>query len=156
MNIKRIFLTAAALSFAVSAQAAEQLKPEDAIKYRQAGYKFISWNMGKIKDNLESGSYNKAGAIAAANAIAAIANSGMGALYIPGSEQSAGSVKTYVKPEFFTRQQDVARLAQAFNKEANEMVRVVASTEDVAALKTQFGKLGGTCKACHDDFKARN
>jgi cytochrome c556 len=42
----------------------------------------------------------------------------------------------------------------AFNKEANEMARV-AATGDAAAVKEQFGKLGGTCKGCHDDFKMK-
>ena len=40
----------------------------------------------------------------------------------------------------------------AFNKEANELARV-AATGDAAAIKAQFGKTGGTCKACHDAFR---
>jgi cytochrome c556 len=31
----------------------------------------------------------------------------------------------------------------------------VAATGDEAAVKAQFGKLSETCKACHDDFKAK-
>ena len=40
----------------------------------------------------------------------------------------------------------------AFNKEANELAKV-AATGDVAAIKAQFGKTGGTCKGCHDAFR---
>lgn len=43
----------------------------------------------------------------------------------------------------------------AFNKEANEMAKV-AATGDVAAIGSQLGKLGGTCKGCHDDFKIKD
>jgi cytochrome c556 len=137
------------------AHAQQALKPEQAIKYRQAAYSYISWNMGRIKTNVEGANYNKSEVILAANAISAIANSGMGALYIPGSDKDAGGVKTSVKPEFFTRTQDAARLAQSFTREATELARIAASG-DAVAVKAQFGKVGGTCKACHDDFKVKN
>ncbi|MDR3352935.1 MAG: cytochrome c [Zoogloeaceae bacterium] len=145
-------LAALAMSGSVLAQA---LKPADAIKTRQAGYRYLSWSVGKIKANVEGNAYNKAEVIAAARTIAAIANSGMGALYIPGSEKDVGSVKTYVKPEFFQNQQEVGKVAQDFNREANAIAEV-ASTGDAAAVKAQLGKLGGTCKACHDKFKNRD
>ena len=67
---KIIALGIIALSLAGTASA--QVKPEDQIKYRQAGYSFMSWNMGKIKANLE-GEYNAQQVQAAANAIAGIA-----------------------------------------------------------------------------------
>ena len=72
-------------------------KPEEQIKYRQAGYSFMSWNMGKIKANLD-GTFNKDQVIAAANVVAATANSGMGALFAPGTENDVGDQKTRVKP----------------------------------------------------------
>jgi len=98
-------LSVAALALVVlSGTALAQMKPEDAIASRQAGYKFMAWNMGNIKRNVE-GEYNKDQVVAAANVIAAIANSGMGKLYLPGTD------------------------------------------------KEQFGKLGQSCKGCHEKFK---
>ncbi len=41
------------LSLTLATAASAQVKPEDQIKFRQAGYSFMSWNMGKIKANLE-------------------------------------------------------------------------------------------------------
>jgi cytochrome c556 len=156
---KKIVLALVALAVSAgalnAAHAQQALKSEQAIKYRQAAYSYISWNMARIKNNLEGASYNKSEVIQAANAISAIANSGMGALYIPGSDKEAGGVKTFVKPEFFSKPQDAARLAQSFTREATELAKITASG-DAAAVKTQYGKLGGTCKACHDDFKVRN
>jgi cytochrome c556 len=128
-----------------------QMKVEDAITFRQSGYKFMAWNMGKIKANVE-GQYNKDQVAAAANVVAAIANSGMGALYIPGSDKGKGWHETNVKPELFTDKEGVGKVARAFNDAANEMARV-AATGDAAAFKTQFGKLGETCKACHDKYR---
>ena len=144
----------ALLSVTLAGTAAAQLKPEDAIKFRQSGYTFMAWNMGRIKMNVE-GQFNKDEVVKAANAIQAIANSGMGALYPAGSDHGTGWEKTRVKPEFFSNKEGVGKVAVAFVKEANEMAKVAAAG-DAAATKDQFGKLSGTCKACHDDFKIKD
>ena len=90
---------------------------------------------------------------AAANVIAAIANSGMGALYVPGQRQGQGlGNHPPRKPELFTDKEGVAKVAIAFNKEANELAKV-AATGDAAAVKAQFGKVGESCKGCHDKFR---
>lgn len=148
----KIILALLATTLAGSALA--QVKPEDAIKFRQSGYTFMAWNMGKLKGMLvdNPASYNKDQAIAAANLIAAAANSGMGALYVPGSDKGKGWKETRVKPELFTDREGVGKVAVAFNKEANELAKVAASG-DAAALKAQFGKVGEACKACHDKFR---
>ena len=141
------------ISLTLATAASAQVKPEDQIKFRQAGYSFMSWNMGKIKANLD-GSFNKEQVIAAANVLAATANSGTGALFAPGTEKDVGDQKTRVKPEFFdpAHKTKLNEVAMAFNKEANELAKV-AATGDVAAIKAQFGKTGGTCKGCHDAFR---
>ena len=72
-------LAFALIAVSLAGTAAAQLKPEDAIKFRQSGYTFMAWNMGRIKASVE-GQFNKDEVIKAANAIQAIANSGMGAL----------------------------------------------------------------------------
>ena len=136
------------LAGAASAQA---LKPEEMIKFRKSGYSFMSWNMGKIKANLE-GDFNKDQVAAAANLVAATANSGMGALFGPGTDKEVAGEKTRVKPEFFEQPDKVKELAMNFAKEANAVAKVAASG-DAAAVKAQFGKTGGTCKACHDEFR---
>ena len=107
MKIKQLLFATLVLGVATGASA--QMKPEDQIKFRKAGYAFMSWNMGKIKaqtiDNPSS--FNKDQVLAAATVIAATANSGMGALYGAGTDKDAGNQKTRVKPEFF-QQQDAA------------------------------------------------
>lgn len=146
-------LLLALLAASLTGTVAAQVKPEDAIKFRQSGYGFMAWNMARIKTNVE-GAYNKDEVLKAATAIQAIANSGMGALYLPGTDKGTGWEKTRVKPEFFTNKEGVTKVAVAFNKEANEMAKVAAAG-DAAATKEQFGKLAATCKACHDDFKIK-
>jgi cytochrome c556 len=141
----------AALIFTSAANA--QVEPEDQIRFRKAAYSFAAWNSGKIKANL-GGNFDAAQVRAAANAIAAVANSGMGALYGPGSEKSIGNQKTTVKPELFTSGAEVAKLAGNFSTAANELVKA-AESGDVSAVKTAYDKLGQSCKACHDQFRTR-
>jgi cytochrome c556 len=145
-------LSAIGLSLVVlSGAALAQMKPEDAITFRQSGYKFMAWNMGRIKMNLD-GQYNKGEVIQAANVIQAVANSGMGKLYMSGTDKGMGWKETEVKPALFTDHEGVSKVATAFNEAANEMVRV-AATGDAAAVKAQFGKLGESCKGCHEKFR---
>ncbi len=150
IRLRNAALGVIACALAGTAIAAD-LKPEEQIQTRQAGYKFMSWNMGKIKGNLE-GDYTQAQVEAAANAIAGIANSGMGALYGPGTDQDIGDVKTRVKPELFTNQEEVGKVAVAFIEAANNMAET-AALGDKGEVKTAFGELGKSCKACHDKFR---
>lgn len=149
MNRRLIAVILASVAGSVAAQQA--LKPEEMIKTRKAAYGFMAWNMGKIKSNLDGG-FNKEQVAASGAAVAAVANSGLGALFGPGSERDVGEQKTRVKPEFFQHPDRVRELAMNFNKEANELARL-AATGDSAAIKVQFGKTGATCKACHDAFR---
>ena len=144
----------ALLASTLAGTALAQVKPEDAIKYRQSGYAFMAWNMGRIKMNVEGDKFNKEEVLKAATAIQAIANSGMGALYLPGTDKGKGWEETRAKANIWTEQEKLGKAAMAFNKEANELAKVAASG-DAAAVGAQLGKLGGTCKGCHDDFKAK-
>ncbi len=147
----KVILALVAVAFAGAAVAQE--KTVDAIKWRQSAYGFMGWNMARIKANVE-GTYNKEEVIKAANSIQAVANSGMGVLYAPGTDKGTGWEKTRAKPEIWTEQEKLGKAAMAFVKEANEMAKVAAAG-DAAASKAQMGKLGGTCKGCHDDFKIK-
>ena len=143
----------ALLATTLAAGAHAQVKVEDAIKYRQSAYGAMGWSMTRIKANID-GTFNKDEVIKSANVIQAIANSGMGALYVPGSDKGKGWADTRVKPALFTDGPKVGKLASDFNAAANEMAKV-AATGDAAAVKEAFGKLGGTCKACHDDYRTK-
>jgi cytochrome c556 len=146
----------AAVVVAASTAFAQQApKPENLIKWRQSAFQVIAWNSGRIKSSLDSG-YNKDQVLKASTAIAAIANSGLGSLFAAGTETGKGWHDTTVKPELFTNTAKFAELGADFGKESNELVRVVSSGGDAAAVKDQFGKLQKTCKSCHDDFRNSN
>jgi cytochrome c556 len=154
MKASKPLIIALALAVSDAALAQQAPRPENLIKWRQSVYQVLAWNSGRIKANVE-GQYNHDEVVKAANVIAALANSGLGALYAPGTEQGKGWHETAAKPELFKNGARVGELAGNFTREANELAKVAASG-DAATVKTQFGKLGQTCKACHDDFKSKD
>lgn len=149
-SLRNTLLATLACGLAASAHA--QLSAEDMIKFRQSAYTVMSWNMGTIKGQVEGESYDQARVAAAANSIAAIANSGMGALYAPGTDQGKGWKETRLKSEFFTEQDKVREVGTNFVQQANKL-QEVAMNGDKAAVATQFGEVGKACKACHDNFR---
>lgn len=133
-------------------------KPEDIIKARQAAYSFAAWNNGKIKAELESGKpLNKEEIIRSANAIASVANSGLGTLFVKGTDKGVGFHDSKLKAEAFDPAfaNKLAEAGRNFNKEANALA-AIAPSGDKDAIKTQFAKLGETCKGCHDTFRIKN
>jgi cytochrome c556 len=153
MKFKNMIVATLAIGLSAGALAQSIGKPEDQIRWRQSAYHTMAWSMGRIKANVE-GTYNKDQVIEAANLIQAIANSKMGVLYQPNTNTGKGWKETRVKPEFFKPEskEELGKVAGGFGKEANEMAKV-AATGDAAAVKVQFGKLGESCKACHDKFR---
>ena len=128
---------------------------EDQIKFRQSAYSFIGWNTNKIKAQLDAPeTFSKEEVIAAANAIAAAAHSGLGALYGPGTDKGEGWRKSRLKSEFFEKPEEAKKAALQFNLEANEFAKV-AGSGDVGQIKAKFGKLTQSCKSCHDSFREK-
>jgi cytochrome c556 len=155
MQKRTVCATLAVLALSAPLAAQAELSPEEMVKFRQSGYTFMSWNMGKIKAQAVDGSvpYNQDQIRAAANAIAAIANSGMGALYSPDTLDTVGWKETRLKASFFEEQDKVRDIAVNFVKQANKL-QEVAATGDQKAVAAQLGELGKACKACHDGYRA--
>jgi cytochrome c556 len=129
---------------------------EDQIRYRQSAYSFIGWNFGKIKNQVvdHPETYNKDQVVAAANALAATANSGLGALFGPGTDKGTGWKPTRLKAEFFQQPEDVRTAGVAFITEATALARA-AESGNPEIIKAQFNKTSETCKGCHDKFRAK-
>lgn len=151
--MKKLVLGSLSAVLLASTMTASAMEPEEAIEFRQAGYKFMAWNMAKIKMAIDGDvEWNPAQVQAAANSIASTANSGMGALFIPGTEKDVGDVKTRVKPEMFTDMEGVTEVGMAFHKAATELA-AAAETGDQATVAKAFAAAGSSCKGCHDKFR---
>lgn len=151
--MKRIAMITA-LTLCAAAAHADALKPEDKVKFRQASYTTMAWNMGKIKAMVVDGTmpFSQTQVSAAANVIAAIANSGMGALYSPDTLGVVGFKKSRLKENFFQEQDEVRKIATNFVEQANKLAEV-AAMGDKDEIKAQFDEVGKACKACHEKFR---
>ncbi|GAB3277485.1 c-type cytochrome [Parahaliea aestuarii] len=72
---------------------------------------------------------------------------------------AAGSEKgtTRAKPEIWSNMQDFSDKYAALQQAAEQLEEVVDdSAGDRKAVAQAFGEVGQTCKACHDDYKAKN
>jgi cytochrome c556 len=126
-------------------------RPESLIKWRQSAYQVIAWNSGRIKAAL-AGQYETHEVQSAANALAAVANSGLETLFAPGTADGKGWRETTARDEVFSNADEFRALVQEFAREANTLARV-AGTGDRATVNTQFLKVAQTCKGCHDKFR---
>lgn len=133
---------------------AQQTRPETLIKWRQSVYQVLVWNSARIRNNLDGPRYDREEVIKAAGLINALAHGGVGALFPPSTEKGRGWRDTTVRPELFTDSRRVRELAGAFAQEADELLKV-ANSGDPAAVRSQYGKLSQSCKACHEEFKIR-
>ena len=70
--------------------------------------------------------------------------------FAPGSEKG----KTRAKPAIWENTDDFAQKLANFRSEAAALAEA-ASAGDKAATVEQFKQTGGTCKACHDNYKSR-
>ena len=63
--------------------------------------------------------------------------------------------KTHAKAEIWQKPEDFAAKAKDFQAAAAAF-NLAAKGDDVAAIKTRFGDLGKSCKACHDSYRHKD
>ena len=144
-------LTLAAAALAVAAPASAQFaKPEDAIKYRQSALFVMAQHFGRI-GAMANGRVPFDAKAAADNAevVADMAKLPW-AGFVAGSDKGA----TKAKPEIWAEQ---AKFKEASDKLIAETTKLAAAakTGNLDAVKTAFGATAGTCKACHDAYRAQ-
>ena len=61
--------------------------------------------------------------------------------------------KTGAKPEIWQKPQDFAAKLHGFQAAA-QAFNAAARSGDMAAIKARYADLGGSCKACHDSYRA--
>lgn len=151
--MKRTFcLLAAAGTFAtLAAPAYAQFnKPEDAIRYRQAAFVLMGNNMGRINAQLKSSTPNVQVIQSSAALVETMSKLPYEA-FIPGSE-SGGTPPTRAKAEVFKDGDKIKTLADKMQSEVVKL-NAVAKGGDIGAIRAQFGEVGKSCKACHDDYR---
>jgi cytochrome c556 len=148
--MQRLLLTAAAalVGLATALPAAAQFqKPEDAVKYRKAGFTVMAAHFGRL-GAMAQGRVPFDAAAAQANAeIVAQMSKLPFAGFVDGT---SGTEKGAPKANVWS---DRAKFDAGAKKLQDEAAKLVASAKTLDGLKAQFGPTAGTCKACHDDFR---
>jgi len=146
-----LLATAAAAALTTALPAAAQFqKPEDAIKYRQSVFTVMANHFGRV-GAMANGRAPFDAKVAADNMAIAVSMSKLP--FVAFTEGSDKGMPNRAKPEVW---KDAAKFKAAAEKMQAEMAKLdaAAKTGSLDNLKAAFGPVGGTCKACHDDFRA--
>jgi cytochrome c556 len=144
-------LAAATVVLGASPAMAQFAKAEDAVKYRQSAFFIMAQNFGRVAAMAQGKAPFDARVAAESAAIAETMSKLPWAGFVPGSE-SAGTSKA--KPDIWT---DTAKFKEGADKMQSEMTKfsAAAKTGSLDNIKAALPAVGGTCKACHDDFRAK-
>ena len=142
-----IALAAAAIVSAAPAMAQFQ-KPEDAIKYRKAAFTVTAAHFSRI-GAMANGRVPFDAKVAAENAALVETMSKLPwHAFGPGTDKG----DTRALPAIWTEQAQFKAGADKFQAEAAKL-NAAAKTGNLDAIKTAFGAVGQTCKACHDSYR---
>ena len=146
---KLITLAAGLATILLAVPAAAQFaKPEDAIKYRKAGFTIMSAHFGRV-GAMATGKAPYDVKAAVENVDIAVA---MSKLHWAAFPEGSDKGETRAKPEIW---KDSAKFKEAADKMQAELVKLSAAAKvgNVDALKTAFGPAASSCKNCHDNFR---
>ena len=150
--MNRLLLAATAvMGLACALPAAAQFqKPEDAIKYRQSAFTVMATHFGRI-GAMAQGRVPFDAKMAAENAVIV---SDMAKLpFTAFGDGTDKGMPNRAKPEIW---KDAAKFKAASDKMVAEVAKLDAAAKsgNLDAIKAAAGGVGGSCKACHDDYRA--
>lgn len=145
----------AAVENAVANSSATPLQKEQALalmKERHENYEKIGDAMKVISRELKGDSPDLAQVRQNADVIANLAPQ-VKNWFPEGTGPDVG--KTHARAEIWQKPEDFAAKAGDF-EQAAAAFRTAAQSDDVAAIRAAQGKLGQSCKACHDLYRAKD
>jgi cytochrome c556 len=144
---------------AVPLAAVAQAKPEDAIRARQSIMRVIALNFGPL-GKMASGDapFDKAAFQTNAERIKDVWSMNVGQYFVPGTEKPVSGSKyasfTDAKPEIWSQMEKFKAVAQQATQRVDALAEA-AKSGDEGKMRAAAGELGKSCKACHDDFRAK-
>jgi cytochrome c556 len=126
--------------------------PQQIIETRQANLKDMGANFKTINDQSKAGTPDMEAITAAADKIKGY-SADIGNWFPAGTGPEAG-IKTAALPKLWEDRVTFDAAVVKLQTEAAAM-QTAAASGDIAQVKAQFGKTGGACKNCHDNFRAK-
>ena len=154
-TLMKLALCSAALVAATSYSLAQDEGLLKAAKARQSVMQLYSFNLGKlgamVKGEMD---YDADQAKIAADNLVAAASIRQDAMWPEGTamEDAGMEGKTWAKKAAWDTYPEVANKHKALQEAAAKMAEAAGGGVD--AIKAAIGGVGGSCKGCHDDFRA--
>jgi len=130
---------------------AQFAKPEQAIRYRKSVMFLIVQHFGRmgamVKEKIP---YNQEVFARNAMVVEMLSRLPWEAVMVPGTDTG----DTTLNSSAFDQRAKFKEVAQTFETETTKLLRV-AQSGDFIGLKTQFGEVGKSCKACHSQFRTK-
>lgn len=130
---------------------AQFAKPQDAIKYRQSVMFLIGQHFGRmgamVKEQIP---FNQQVFDDNAMVVETLSRLPWEAAMVPGTD----SGDTTLNSELFMKPAKFREAFQNFETQTAKLVSL-AQSGDFTAIKAQFGEVGKSCKACHDQFRTK-
>jgi len=122
------------------------------VKYRQSAFFVMQQNFGRVAAMAQGKAPFDAKVAADSAAVAEYVSKLPWAAFGPGTDKVATSK---AKAEIWT---DTAKFNEGAEKMQSEMAKfsAAAKTGSLDAIKAALGGVGGTCKGCHDNFRAKD
>ena len=139
-------ITAALLTGVPFAHA--QVKPFEAIEYRQGIFKAVKWHFGPMGDMMKGKTeFNATEFSRRAELLAALSRM-PGEAFVPGTYAS----KTSALPSIETNRAEFDQVMTSFQNNSAALA-AAAQGGDLKDIRPAFMKVAQTCKACHDKFR---
>ena len=130
---------------------AQFAKPEDAIKYRKSVMFMIAQHFKRMGAVVQGKmDYDKQAFATNAEVVKVLAGLPWEASMVPGSDKG----ETTLSPAVFSRETEFKASAQAFEMAAGKLA-AASLGDDFDAIKTEFGMVAKSCKACHQSFRTK-
>jgi cytochrome c556 len=127
--------------------------PADQVRARVNTYRALGAAFKTVNDAVRSAQLQTPQVRQAAAQIGNVARQQY-SLFPAGSGPHPG-IQTAAKPEIWSRSGEFRAAQAAFARQAAVFQQAVAGG-DAGAIRVESRKLGGTCKACHDNFRVEN
>ena len=141
-------LTGAVLGLSATMAVADGIKPEDIVEYRKSVFHVMAWNFGPmvamVKGEMD---YD-----AEAFTLRARRMSLMSSQALEGFLPDTLVGDSEAKPEIWQNWDDFKSKMQDL-EETTAALAEASLSGDMATIMPAFKATGGSCKACHDDYK---
>lgn len=124
----------------------------DAVKERQKGFEAFKEEMGALKKIVANADANLQADFAKHAEALASASETQWSRYNELFPAGSHTGKTDALPSIWEKPEDF-KAAITKNQEALALLKDAAKSSDPNQWKAAFGKVGGSCKGCHDSFK---